>query len=1511
MTCLPPCRGLLPVTALLAVFLTAPEAAGQAAKKAPQRTAVPPAISTAKPAPTAGLADLALSLEPPRTFEHIQEKIRGQQWEEAARLLQAVLDRPTASLVPAGAAPPEGRPAVHFVSTSAEAERLLASLPAAGQAAYQRLYGPKAHTALAQALVQGGLPALVRVAQRYPLTPAGQQARDLVRQLESRRRATPPLSPTDWPLVGGTPARSAQQAGAAALLHPLWRAPLFYCGQHTTAAESPTWVAKARHNLPPHCWPASLPLVVGRRILTRSYAGIQACDAATGQIVWHSPAPNSLVHLVDKNIAGKRVWAREWFDFYERNQNSQVLFENAALGQLSSDGRRVYAVTDLALPPPPTTWPNLAPHGTDRTDFGPLTTAVRQSGLEAIDLETGRLIWDLDQVRPDDWRNHFILGAPLPWNGRLYLLTEKDKALHLACLDAETGQRLWRTRLVTVKESATHDVGRRIAGAQLAYADGVLVCPTQAGVLVGFDPLLRRSRWVFAYRQATTGPVAASPTVQYSRPGGTMPSRLQLSTADWKPLPPVIAGDRVVFTAPDAGPIFCVGLHDGALRWQAERADDLYLAGVHDGRVLLVGRTACRALSLVDGKQLWRVQVGNPSGFGALAGNVYYLPLQAGSRSRRPEIVALDLERGAVLAAEPTRAGETPGNLHFLPDTLLSLTFTDLVAYPLLQSRRQAAETAVRQNPGDAQARWRLGQVRRAQGELLEATADLRAALAGDLPSAARGEVQEELFATLTQLLERDFAAGERFLEEYHRLCQVAVPETAPAAERQRLAREQQRRLELYFSLLGRGREQQGRLLDALQAYLDYSALADRTDLVAAPGEVGRRLRPDLWVRDRLARLWAQAVPAQRQLLDEALAARWQRVRDGQLDDLRRFAAHFGPETAAGRAAHLELARRLAASTPLEAALLLLRLLREADDPPTRGRAVEALARLLAARGLVEDAGHFVRLLQRDFATVVIRDGKTGAEMVAELTADPRLAACRSQTTFPPGQIQVQELPGIPLQEAWVPLAPQGELLPFYRQCRLAVLPGLPTGFQLAAFDRGTGRLRWALTVPTQHALSGRLLGTRLPVQVHGHLLVAAVGNVLYAFDLLDRKKLWERPLTAQPVPQGNPLDARYASLMAHYQDPQLVDMLLTRDRYTVPSPVVPPAPTSISPAGLLTPAALCLPTPSGLLGLDPLSGRPLWERTDLPGAFELSADDRYLCAVQGPSTRPTAGHLLEWRDGRPVPAPDFLEQWPGRAYSAGRRLLVKETDNGTACALRLYDLVNGTANWHQLLPPGSRLMKTPPDLLGVVQPDGTARVFDLVQRRQVLSVKLEGGALPQAAAWALQRDGSGYYIFPLAPSAPAAPADSGPTNVSGLATITVAGPIHAVDRTGKLRWRSGGGPRSEELILDLFAELPTLLLTARLDRFSPPAPPAAGKSLPSPSRPGALPPTVPATTVTVTRLIEKTTGRILYEKEVAGAAPAPYFDLRIDRGAGTIDLVSSARVLRLKVGAGFQPLAW
>src|SRR5262249_27217146 len=91
-----------------------------------------------------------------------------------------VLDGPEDYFVRLDRAGPDGKPLVRFVSARTEANRLLGSLPAPGQAEYQKLHGDDAAQRLAQAKQLSDPHLLADVAAPYQHTRAGAEAVDLL-----------------------------------------------------------------------------------------------------------------------------------------------------------------------------------------------------------------------------------------------------------------------------------------------------------------------------------------------------------------------------------------------------------------------------------------------------------------------------------------------------------------------------------------------------------------------------------------------------------------------------------------------------------------------------------------------------------------------------------------------------------------------------------------------------------------------------------------------------------------------------------------------------------------------------------------------------------------------------------------------------------------------------------------------------------------------------------------------------------------------------------------------------------------------------------------------------------------------------------------------------------------------------------------------------------------------------------------------------------------------------------
>ncbi len=715
------------LTSLALLGLCPPAVGAQPGEDSADR---PPAQVAPDPVPSLR-ADATLV----RKLETARRALDRQSWAEAAYALQALLDRGEDALVPVPRREGDDKGGPIWTGLRAEAARLVGAMPPTGREVYRRRCGPPSQALLAAARTQRDPRLLVEISRRYLHTPAGAEALGLLglyhldrghdilaavafaRLLDLpdadrmpaatlfhaavalRRAGDETRAERAWrEMVVKAPGglrlggrivdlvdlrREMERSAAAGLarsgaavgapgLEPRWALP--------TAHEAATrdWVQTAVRRQEARDHPvlsAFFPLRIGDWLVYRSYRGVHAVDARTGREAWKVPSAWSLDQLASQpsTVSPLESWVSAYLD-----GSPQALFGNALLGMLSTDGSRVYAVDDLGVPP----YRDYRPRGRWRPepawpDWGPeLTDAACCNRLLALDAASGHRVWVAGGSGPaaGPFADTYFLGPPLPLDDRLYVLTEKDNELALICLHSAGGTLLGKQPLAYAPTRLLLDPGRRIQAARPVCADGILVCPTHSGVLLGVDVLTLGLAWAYPYR---SGPLTQA---ELSGDRRRRVVRVRL-TAEWQAPVTVLGHGRVLFTSADDGAIHCLRLRDGAPLWQAAHADDdLYLAGILGGRVLVVGQRTCRALDLASGKPLWEVKTGLPAGVGAADGHLYYLPLKEAEGEKGPAVYAIDVARG-VIAARIGTGKEAPGNLLLGCGEVFSQTATAVTAH--------------------------------------------------------------------------------------------------------------------------------------------------------------------------------------------------------------------------------------------------------------------------------------------------------------------------------------------------------------------------------------------------------------------------------------------------------------------------------------------------------------------------------------------------------------------------------------------------------------------------------------------------------------------------------------------------------------------------------------------------------------------------------------------------------------------------------------------------------------
>jgi len=706
-----------------------------------------------------------------------------------------------------------------------------------------------------------------------------------------------------------------------------------------------------------------------------------------------------------------------WLNRYYRQQRPGILFENSVISQISTNGRSVYLVDDLAFPPPEVKREEAivareeaiyvryplngfsgrinAPGIVAREEAiyvrypQQLADALKVNRLQAYDLFNGKLRWELGGVGKTfgELADSFFLSAPLSVENRLYVLNQKNEEIRLVTLEWATGTVVATKPLGIVARRLLDDPERRIRAANLSLGRGIFVCSTNAGAVVGIDLLTSTVAWAHVYREGKTPPF-------------------------WLGTAPLVMDDKVILAAVDSLSIDCLNVRDGSRLWSVPRAvSDLYVGAVADGKVIVVGSRTCRALDLDMGTELWKVDAGLPSGLGAFSQGVFYLPLKAEATTGKPEVCAIELAGGKVRAHIRSRKGGMPGNLVFAHDVLLSQTTHEIAAYSDQAGKFEQVDQRLKQNPTDPIALSERSELRLDQGDLVGAVEDLRTTLAVKLETSDRLRFQQRLFESLSELLQRDYKKGEKYLADYRALGHVEIPADLPAETAKEREKELKQRQAQSLMVIGRGQRTAGKVVDALDTYLELAG-QEAGDLVPAPDDPALRVSLPVWAQGRIQELLAVKNDKVRRQLEEAIDKRWKVVGDRKdVPGLRAIAETFGTAPR-GREARLLLAQQLIKDREFTAALGQLEILRhQKADLPLAGRAVLALAEMFTERGRFREAVSYYEILKRDFSKIKVHEGKTGAELYEELTTDKRFLPFLEGEAIPNGKLKELDKP--------------------------------------------------------------------------------------------------------------------------------------------------------------------------------------------------------------------------------------------------------------------------------------------------------------------------------------------------------------------------------------------------------------------------------------------------------------------------------------------------------------------
>jgi outer membrane protein assembly factor BamB len=1157
-----------------------------------------------------------------------------------------------------------------------------------------------------------------------------------------------------------------------ALGHALWSGTLAGEKSRHLDVLAQAWESYQLHNGLP-IGTSQLPLLVDQRLIYRDFEGLRAVDVRSGQTLWFYPCVSALC----REISPRHTVPADGNP--DPNNVMRLVVGNCAMQTLSTDSKHVFAIDRIEPEEQPAT-PASSASGEGAAPPGPACNVLAAFDLAAQGpLATST--WILGgredghgQVR--ELAGHCFLGPPLAVADRLFIISERRQQLYLSCLKSETGALVWMQVLCSVSQPIAADFQRVGMACTPTFAEGIVVCPTHAGVLVAVDSLSGTLLWAASHdddepqlrQQMSSWPYSARR--KYAHQGN-----LNL---------PVIHGSYVLYLPAHSENVFCLDLATGCVNWRAHREDaepstaTEYVAAVTDATAVLVGRRQCRGLAIDNGQVRWMVRLGrSPAGQGVRQGANYHVPLDDG------RIVSLDLDSGrqtgsfhaaATSPDGPTASatGRPLGNLIADRDLIISMRPGGISVFRQAHVVLDDLDAKSRDNPHDSKTMLETAEIELTLGRLDRAELRLEE-ICRRSPGTSQALRAEEL---LRELLTRKLPdAGDRAHGVLKRLATLsAAPE--------------------YFGkyLLERCLAAHDRD-DAPEVLAAARELATRTSdtLLAARDDPSRLAAGHVLAADLLTRSGCKAGPGRlvydAQLAQSVAAS----VKSGDSMALRGLIDLFPDEGLAG-AARLQLARLLADQGRFQQAEIVLLSCRRSPESRIAGESTRLLAELWNAQGLHHDAAGLFVELATQFASVEVAPQQLGSAWVAAFPRDSQTFASYDRLLGPPWSGA-----GATISEE---RRPNDALQTIYNGNGIQYL-STPRRSAFDLFDRGRGA-NGLFAVVNRHTGSEYPETIRVPGRIYypattqsGYAQHASIGNffplggmgALYGISLLERKLLWTT------VPKS--LEA-------------VKDVV------------------RVGPAG---PRFCTFQHRQHLFVVDPVDGHMLWHRDDLEATSGLMheaflgiiCDERVLVVFASNNANYTVYDTAsgaELRRGKL----DIQHRLTRRAI--GRRLF-HYTALASSRRLRVWDPLDDSYAWDEPasgiaevsvlegVPPGTKVLAFVRDCdeAAYLSTSGQIRVVNLTTGKQQLSVALEPELLENASRLSAFRDRDCYFFNLQRSACQPKSAETHMISDAILPCLHIDGELCAVDGpTQQLLWRRSFGKRSILQLPDL--ALPVLV---------------------------------------------------------------------------------------------------
>lgn len=1041
----------------------------------------------------------------------------------------------------------------------------------------------------------------------------------------------------------------------------------------------------------------SLPVSVGDMIVARGLEGIFAIELKTGEIRWRQEYGTK---RLSAETNSRRLLNDSYRDLMRETLSRRWLAQSIE-GRVSTDGTRCFAIvnTGSAIDG----LEHLVPTRPRRLARAVAESALGRNSLIACDLITGERLWEVEAVVPetvgrDKPMNAFFCGTPLVHESQLYVVGRTDSVVQLFVLDPRSGEIVWTVPLCdadssTLQSNRGHEIDRSCT---VAARDGMMLCTTGCGVVVGVDVSTRSLRWAVPLTRDDGVTTAALAPRRWSRRSS------ELWWEGWKDSAIVAANGRSVFVTPESDSIQAIDSTTGELLWQQPRDEGIYLASSEAGHVVVVEKFGVRRLDPTTGETAWNAIVGKPAGIGCYAEDNYFLPLAAGG------IATIRIRDGHTTRTFRDESS-VRGNLLLTSAGVLSQSASGLALHRDLSEWSSQVTNKLQDEPENRHLHKQVA-----------------------LLSLERGELDSGI-TTLMSLyeLERDESTRQILRTAFQRLISAAPQRADELSQRiEPLLNSEGERLEWCLARSD-AKAAAGDVVAAWQLLLDGLDF-DADDELEIGGLPGRRVRFDKVLAGRINDMLRKVDAAKRTDLEAIARRRWKDFgAKSDVERRERWLAAFSAENVFIDE-RIAAARTSAVSGLLVGQLELLRLA-GVSDPATAMTAQQTLIEIaIERRDWITVAAMSQSVLTR-WKNAQTTAQKTTVSTFESFLANENLARwinADSLDRWPAVEpvIQVDEREGDSVDFAQLPVISDRNSI-----CdRLTVL--LDTDLKRIRFQGAGHSGYWELALP-ERSSPMRVTGPLQSAWGIGRLLLVRLGTELLGIEPIDRngepnaKLVWHFDTTSDAPPNWNNISVQVVPERIGFGP----DRYVFSDRFE----------RALGQVGPVRPGYLCFQDKAHLIAVETATGRRLWQRNELPAGSVCSGDDDFVFLLR-PESRVV--QIVRALDGQDVGTRELEVTAREILVQHGRFAVIEQADPA-AFSLRCVDIVTGEVEWHRRFDRVATPFAIDGRSLGIVERGEDISFLSLADGQTIASYHLE---LPRqlSGIYATYDEGLMYVAF-------------------------------------------------------------------------------------------------------------------------------------------------------------------